>query len=59
MTEGMDLPQRLMAQPEEIAAAVALAVETKQDIIYVRPIWRLIMLLVHSKPEKLFKNMRL
>lgn len=57
MTEGMDLPARLTAQPEEVAEAVERAVRKRQDVIYVRPIWRVIMLVIRNIPEHLFKKM--
>lgn len=59
MTEGMDLPARLTAQPSEVADAIARAVERKKDVIYVRPIWRLIMLIIRNIPEWIFKGMRI
>lgn len=59
MTEGMDLPARLTAQPSEVADAIASAVERKKDVIYVRPIWRLIMAIIRSIPELIFKGMKI
>lgn len=59
MTEGMDLPAKLTAQPEEVGQAITQAVAKKRDIIYVRPIWRLIMIVIRNIPEKLFKNVSL
>jgi decaprenylphospho-beta-D-erythro-pentofuranosid-2-ulose 2-reductase len=59
MTEGMDLPARLTAQPSEVAEAIARAVERKKDVIYVRPIWRLIMSMIRSIPEQVFKVMKI
>ena len=59
MTEGMDLPQRLTAQPEEVADAIARAVERNKDVIYVRPIWWLVMLIIRNIPERVFKRMKL
>jgi decaprenylphospho-beta-D-erythro-pentofuranosid-2-ulose 2-reductase len=59
MTEGMDLPARLTAQPSEVADAIACAVERKKDVIYVRPIWRLIMTIIRSIPERIFKVMKI
>jgi short-subunit dehydrogenase len=59
MTEGMDLPAKLTAEPSEVAEAIAHAVEWKTDVIYVRPIWRLIMLVIRSIPERVFKGMRI
>ena len=59
MTEGMDLPAKLTAQPNEVANAIARAVERKEDVIYVRPIWRLIMLIIRNIPERVFKRMKI
>jgi decaprenylphospho-beta-D-erythro-pentofuranosid-2-ulose 2-reductase len=59
MTEGMDLPAKLTAQPSEVADAIARAVERKKDVIYVRPIWQLIMLIIRNIPERVFKGMKI
>ncbi len=59
MTEGMDLPSKLTAEPNEVADAIARAIERKKDVIYVRPIWRLIMLIIRNIPEKIFKEMKI
>jgi short-subunit dehydrogenase len=59
MTEGMDLPVRLTAQPSEVADAISRAVERKKDVIYVRPIWRLIMTIIRNIPERVFKGMKI
>lgn len=59
MTEGMKLPPLLTAQPEEIAAAVLAAEQKRRDVVYVRPIWRFIMIAISAIPERLFKRMRL
>ena len=57
-TAGMDLPRLLTATPEEVAAAVVEAVRKRRDIVYVRPVWRLIMWVVRAIPERLFKRLR-
>lgn len=59
MTEGMNLPPRLTAQPAEVADAIVRAVERKTNVIYVRPIWRLIMFVIGNIPEFIFKRMRI
>lgn len=59
MTEGMDLPAKLTAEPSEVAEAIASAVESKKDVIYVRPIWRLIMMIIRTIPERVFKRMKI
>lgn len=59
MTEGMDLPKRLTAAPEEVADAIYAAVEKRHNAIYVRPIWALVMAVIRSIPEPIFKKTQL
>jgi len=60
MTEGMKLPNILTAEPEEVGAAVYRTDNVApRDVVYVRPIWRFIMLLIRVIPEPVFKRMRL
>ncbi len=57
MTVGMNLPAKLTAQPQDVARAIARAVERKTNILYVYPIWRLIMGIIRNIPEQVFKRM--
>lgn len=59
MTEGLPLPARLTAQPDEVAAAIEEAVRQGRDVIYVRPVWRLVMAIIRALPEGLFKKLRI
>lgn len=59
MTDGMELPARLVAQPEEVAEAIFRAVTRRRDVIYVRPVWRLVMTVIRALPERVFKRTRL
>lgn len=59
MTEGMDLPARLTAQPDEVAQAIARAVAARKDVIYTKGIWWLIMLIIRNIPERIFKRMKI
>lgn len=59
MTEGMDLPAPLTAQPDEVGKAILRAVTRKQNVIYVRPVWRVIMAIIRNIPEGIFKGMKL
>lgn len=56
MTEGMDLPARLTAEPDEVATAILRAVEKQKNVIYVRPIWQVIMTIIRAIPEPIFKK---
>lgn len=59
MTEGMDLPGPLLAQPGELGEAIFRAVTRRRDVIYVRPVWRLVMAIIRALPERIFKKTRL
>lgn len=59
MTEGMGLPAKLTAQPEEVGQAITRAVAIKRNIIYVRPIWWFIMMIIRNIPEYFFKVMKI
>ena len=59
MTEGMDLPGPLTAEPQELGAAIVKAVETRRNVIYVRPVWRLVMAIIRNIPEPIFKKLSL
>lgn len=59
MTEGLDLPAKLTAQPEEVGKAITRAVAKKRNIIYVRPIWWLIMMIIRNIPEFIFKGLKI
>ena len=51
-------PLALTAQPSEVAAAVLKAEAAARDVVYVRKIWRLIMWVIRSLPEALFKKLK-
>jgi decaprenylphospho-beta-D-erythro-pentofuranosid-2-ulose 2-reductase len=57
MTEGMDLPKRLTATPQEVADAIFRAVAKRRDVLYVKPVWRLVMTIVRAIPERIFKGL--
>ena len=59
MTDGLDLPARLTATPEEVAEAVVEAIRRRRDVVYVRRIWRWIMWIIRAMPERVFKKMKL
>ncbi|AKJ65485.1 SDR family oxidoreductase [Kiritimatiella glycovorans] len=59
MTAGMDLPDALTADPDDVADAVLKALDGRRDVIYVKWIWRWIMLVIRMIPEPVFKRLRL
>ncbi|OIO01422.1 MAG: short-chain dehydrogenase [Desulfovibrionaceae bacterium CG1_02_65_16] len=58
MTEGKALPKALTASPQEVAKAIVAVAEKGAEVIYVKPVWRLIMLIIRHMPESIFKKMR-
>lgn len=59
MTAGMDLPAKLTAEPAEVGRAIIKAVRKQRNVIYVRPIWQVIMLIIRHIPETMFKRMKI
>lgn len=60
MTEGLALPPLITADPGEVGRAVYRAAAVRpRDVIYVRPIWYLIMAAIRGMPEAAFKRLRL
>jgi len=61
MTAGMKLPPMLTAEPEEVGKAILAAAEGKRsrDVVYVRALWRPVMMAISSIPEPVFKKLRL
>jgi NAD(P)-dependent dehydrogenase (short-subunit alcohol dehydrogenase family) len=60
MTEGLPLPPVVTAAAAEVGRAVYRAAEIKpRDVVYVRPIWRVIMAVIRALPESIFKRLRL
>lgn len=59
MTAGMTLPPLLTASPDEVARAIHAAYRSRRDVVYVRPVWWLIMALIRIIPERVFKRLDL
>lgn len=59
MTEQMDLPARLTAEPEAVAKAIVEAALRQRDVIYVKPVWRVVMAVIKALPEAIFKRTKL
>jgi decaprenylphospho-beta-D-erythro-pentofuranosid-2-ulose 2-reductase len=60
MTQGMKLPGPLTAEPAQVAEAIYRAVEVwPRDVIYVKSIWRVIMVIIKAIPEPVFKRLRI
>lgn len=59
MTAGMSLPGLLTARPEQVAQKILTAQFKKKNIIYIKPVWRYIMLVIKYLPEGLFKRLNI
>lgn len=59
MTESMDLPKPLTASPEKVAQDILKAVKKKKNTIYTLGVWRLIMYIIKTIPEFVFKKLSL
>jgi decaprenylphospho-beta-D-erythro-pentofuranosid-2-ulose 2-reductase len=59
MTDHLDLPDKLLAEPEEIAQDIYNGFKKGKDIIYSKWYWKLIMGAIKLIPEKMFKMLNL
>jgi len=57
MTQEMDLPEKLTAQPEEVAEDIYNAQQKNKNISYTKWIWKYVMLIIKMIPEWMFKKM--
>ncbi len=57
MTEDLDLPEKLTAQPEEVAEDIYTAQQKGKNILYTKWMWRWVMLIIRNIPEFQFKKM--
>ena len=58
MTEGMKLIGPLTVDAAVVGDAILKAVEKKTDVVYVSGIWRLVMLIIKTLPEAVFKKLK-
>ncbi len=57
MTQDLDLPEKLTAQPEDVANDIFNAQQKGRNILYTKSIWQLVMLIIKHIPEFMFKKM--
>ena len=57
MTEEIELPEKLTAQPEEVAEDIYKAQQKGKNVLYTKWIWRWMMLIIRNIPEFQFKKM--
>lgn len=56
MIKGMETPEKLTAQPEEVANDIYRAQSSGKDVLYTTWVWRYIMTIINSIPESIFKT---
>jgi decaprenylphospho-beta-D-erythro-pentofuranosid-2-ulose 2-reductase len=49
----------LFAEPSAIADGILKAIAKRKDVVYLPPIWALIMLIIRSIPQSIFKKMNM
>jgi len=59
MTYGLNLPQRLLASPEEAGNIIYKAWKKKKQVVYVKWFWRYIMLIIQHLPRFVFHRTQL
>jgi hypothetical protein len=59
MTAQLNLPARLMAQPDTVAARIEFAMESRRNVVYTPGFWWLVMAVIRLLPEALFKRLKL
>ncbi|WP_025129331.1 SDR family oxidoreductase [Pseudomonas sp. PH1b] len=59
MTQGLPLPAALVAKPEQVAVRIITGIERKKSTLYTPGFWALIMLIICSIPQPIFKRLNL
>jgi decaprenylphospho-beta-D-erythro-pentofuranosid-2-ulose 2-reductase len=59
MTEGLPLPRLITATPDRVGRSIFAAVKGRKNVVYVLPVWRLIMFVIKAIPERFFKKLDL
>jgi short-subunit dehydrogenase len=59
MTQGLSLPAALLAQPEQVAERIVTGIARKSPTLYTPGFWALIMLIIRSIPQPVFKRLNL
>lgn len=59
MTDHLELPALLTAEPEDVADAIVLAIRKRRNVVYVGRLWRDVALVLRAIPESIFKRIPL
>ena len=58
-TRNMNLPEKLTAQPEEVAKDIYNAQQRGKNVLYTKWFWKWIMMAIKMIPESKFKRMNI
>jgi short-subunit dehydrogenase len=59
MTQGLSLPAALLAQPAQVAQRIVKGIANKVPTLYAPGFWGVIMLIIRSIPQPVFKRLNL
>jgi short-subunit dehydrogenase len=59
MTAHLRLPQALVSTPADAARAIVSGIDAGRPVVYAPGFWRLIMFVVRSIPDFVFRRMKL
>lgn len=59
MTRGLNLPQALVASPGQAARHITAGIARGRSVLYVPGFWALIMAIIRSIPQPIFKRLDL
>ena len=59
MITGKTFPKPLVAEPEQVAAAIFSAARKRKNILYAKSVWRYIMLIISHIPEFIYKKLNI
>lgn len=59
MTEGLPLNPKLTATPKQAADCIFKAYKKQKNVVYVLPVWGIIMMIIRNIPEFIFKKLKL
>lgn len=59
MIENLNTPGPLTASPKQVAERISRAVKRRVDVVYVLPIWAVVMVIIKMIPEGIFKRLKL
>ncbi|WP_296622236.1 SDR family oxidoreductase [Marivirga sp.] len=59
MIDGLETPGLLTADPVKLAQAIIKGMNKRKNVIYFKPQWLLIMKIIKSIPENIFKKLKL